>query len=72
MNIGKSTRLSLAHVNKPDYWLADKIGVSSQYVGQVCNEKKEPSLKLVRRMAGVFNLKVSEFIARGEVDEITC
>lgn len=66
MNIGKSVRISLADINQTKRWLANRMEVSPGYVSDICNEKEVPSLDRVVELAGIFEVRVSEFIARGE------
>lgn len=66
MDTAKSIRHGLAEINKSRSWLAEKLGVSPQYIGQLCNGKDEPSLDRIRSMSRLFGVSVSEFIKWGE------
>ena len=66
MDIGKSIRIGLANKNESKTWLAKKLGVTPQYIGQFCNGVKEPKLKTVKIMADIFGVTASEFIKWGE------
>lgn len=67
MDLSKSVRHGLAHVNRPRSWLAENLGVTPQYIGQVCNGKREPNMDRVRSMCQLFGVSVSEFIKWGEM-----
>lgn len=66
MDIGKSIRLALAEKNERQPWLADKMGVTRAYVNRMANGVTVPGGKTIERIAGIFGMTVSEFIALGE------
>ena len=60
--IGKRIRIirELAGVRQNE--LARKIDVSSNYISLVENEKKEPSLKFIRKVSDEFGVPASVFL----------
>lgn len=65
MHIGKSIKVSLAKAGMSQRQLADKMGLSVRFITTLAN-RKTANLATVERIATVFGLKVSEFIAIGE------
>ncbi len=65
MDISKSVQIALIKAGKNKGWLAGQLEVSHQRVSQICGSTTCNS-NLIQRMAGVFNMKPSEFIALGE------
>ena len=39
--------------------LSEKLDISPSYLSEIENEKKQPTLELLERYAGVFNIKLS-------------
>lgn len=66
MDIPRSIRMCLAKDGKTQRWLGQQLGWSDQMISGVCRSKKQISLKKLEAIAGVFDLRVSEFIALGE------
>ncbi len=65
MDIATSTRVGLGRVNRKRPWLAKEIKTSTSYVHQICTGKKV-GIDRIQELAGVFDVKVSVFIAWGE------
>lgn len=66
MDIGKSIRLALADINEKQPWLASQMGVTRAYVNRMANGTVVPGGKTIERIADIFGMTVSEFIALGE------
>ncbi len=49
-----------------NYEVSEQSGISGTYYSTLRSGAKVPSLDLVKTLADVFNMKVSEFIALGE------
>lgn len=67
MDIAKSIRVSLAASRKNQTWLAKELGVTKSYVSGLCSGAIGVSTDRLEQLAGVFGLKVSEFIKWGEM-----
>ena len=65
MNIGVSINICLAQRSMGRKELAQKIEVTPTYICKLCN-KTICSASMLDRLATVFELKVSEFVALGE------
>lgn len=65
MDIGKSIRLALAHKNMSKTVLAQKMGCKLPSVSQLCARSCIKS-ETIQKLANVFEMKVSEFVALGE------
>lgn len=65
MNVGKSIKMALVKVDKKQTWLAEQLGISSRQVNKVANAESA-SGKTIEKMADVFGMKVSDFLALGE------
>jgi DNA-binding Xre family transcriptional regulator len=65
MNIRISVRMSLAKQNNDLKWLADKLGVSYTRTCRIARSKNL-NISTIARMAEIFDMKTSEFIALGE------
>jgi plasmid maintenance system antidote protein VapI len=65
MDVGKSIRVALAQRNMNKITLAGLIGCAAPGVSQMCNR---PNVRTdtLKKLAKVFGMKVSEFIALGE------
>ena len=68
MNIGRSIRVALAQRDMRQSELAEHMGVSRQYVSRMCRSE-HVSMAAARRIASELGLKLSEFIALGEIEE---
>ena len=66
MDVAKSIRVGMAHLNKNKVWLAKELGVSKQYVSAICSGVDVPSTDRIEELAKLFNASVSEFIKWGE------
>lgn len=65
MNVGKSTKIALVKNDRSQGWLAEQLGVSRQRATAIANSETVGA-KILERLAAVFNMSVSEFIALGE------
>lgn len=65
MDIGKSTKIALVKNGCSQGWLAKELGVSRQRATAIANSK-EAGAKTLERLANVFGMSISEFIALGE------
>lgn len=65
MNVGKSIKMALVKADKKQTWLAKQLGISSRQVNKVANAESA-SGKTIEKMADVFGMKVSDFLALGE------
>lgn len=65
MNVGKSIKMALVKAGKKQTWLAERLGISSRQVNKVANAESA-SGKTIEKMADVFGMKVSDFLALGE------
>lgn len=68
MHIGKSTQHSLLHHeegSKDIKWLATQLN-KSYNVASIMGRSKYTGIKNIEKLAKIFNMKVSEFIALGE------
>jgi hypothetical protein len=65
MNIGKATRIALIRKDKKAKWLADEMNVSVAMVRKIlyCTHA---NTKQAEKLANVFDMKTSDFIALGE------
>ena len=66
MDIAKSIRVGMAHLNKNKVWLTKELGVSKQYVSAICSGVNVPSTDRIEELAKLFNVEVSAFISWGE------
>ena len=66
MNIAKSIRVGLAYKNMSAQELAKTLDKTKQTVSQWMNNKADPRLADVVKMAEIFNVCVSVFISWGE------
>lgn len=65
MNIGKSLKIALLKHNMEQADLAEKIGIHQSNISRIsCG--KTITTETLARLAGAFNMKVSEFLAIGE------
>ena len=68
MHIGKSTKHCLLHYKdgeKDANWLGEQLHTSADSARYIMRNK-DTGTKIIRRLAEVFEMKVSEFIALGE------
>ena len=65
MNIKKSVKIALAKSDKRQGWLADKLDMKEASLSSIMHVNK-PSSANINKLAGAFDMKVSEFIALGE------
>lgn len=66
MDISKSIRIALARDNRKQIWLAEQMDVSPAYAGRLVNGTASPGSRTIEKLAAVFGMPVSEFIALGE------
>ena len=57
-------RVILAEKNISHKELAGKIGLAPQSVSRICNNRTQPSLKLLREIAITLDVDISELLAR--------
>jgi len=67
MDLGMAIRVGLAIKNKSKSWLAGELGVSKQYIGQLCKNAKTPSLEMITDISTLFNVTEAEFIGWGDL-----
>lgn len=65
VNIGRSIRVALAQRDKKIPWLADQLGVTTQYTWRLTKAETTGGKTLIS-IAKVFDMPVSEFVALGE------
>lgn len=65
MNIGKSVKVALAQQEKDVVWLTKQTGVSRQMAWSY-TVQRDAGPKIIGRLATIFGMKESEFIALGE------
>lgn len=65
MDIGKSIRVASAMADRDTKWLSRQLEMSVSRVNQLKNQDKVNTSTL-ERLADVFNMQVSEFVALGE------
>ena len=65
MHVGRSTKLALTMSGFTRLWLANQIGVSENRVAAILRSEHAHS-RTIERLAAVFGLSPSEFIALGE------
>lgn len=63
---GKSLRLALAAANMKNKDLAEKAGISENYVSRLAVGKALIQGEMLDRIASAFGMKASEFLALGE------
>ncbi len=59
--IGTTLRMLREHAGYRQHELAVKVGVSSNYISLVENQRKEPSLRFLQRVASELRIPVSTF-----------
>jgi plasmid maintenance system antidote protein VapI len=65
MNIGICIKIALAKSQKDTTWLANQLGVSQTRAGNIVRATNVNS-DTINKLAAVFGMKPSEFIALGE------
>lgn len=65
MNAGKSVKIALAYREQNITWLSVELDISHANASRIANSKAL-SQKAIERLAIVFDMKASEFIALGE------
>ncbi len=65
MNAGKSIKVAMAKRDITQKDLAERMGVSRQYVSQMISSE-QIGIGTINKLADVFGMKVSEFLALGE------
>lgn len=65
MNLRKSVMIALASKEMKQKDLADQLGMSQGSMSQLVNQKSCTGATL-QKLAGAFDMKVSEFVALGE------
>lgn len=65
MNVGKSIKMALVKAGKKQTWLAEQLGISSRQVNKLAS-KESASGETIEKMANVFDMKASDFLALGE------
>jgi DNA-binding Xre family transcriptional regulator len=67
MNIGRSVKVALAQRSKTVTWLSEQLGISRTRTSTIANSERV-SLANIEKLAAIFELTASEFIALGEQD----
>ena len=67
MDIGRSTKIALAISGHNNEWLANQIGVTASQASRIKGQKSV-SCPTLEGLSKAFDMKVSEFIALGEVE----
>lgn len=65
MNAGKSIKVAMAKRDITQKDLAERMGVSRQYVSQMIGSE-QIGIGTINKLAETFGMKVSEFLALGE------
>lgn len=65
MNVGKSVKVAIALNGKSINWLAEQLNVGRVRASVIANSERA-NQETIEKLASVFNLKASEFIALGE------
>ena len=66
MNIGRSIGVGIALRNIKSKDIASNLGVTQVTVSNWRQSKRDPSIENIEKMAELFGVKVSTFIAWGE------
>lgn len=66
VNLKTCIKVAMAKRDIKNKELAASLGTSTAYASQLANGHKQVSLQGLSQLAGIFNMKVSEFIALGE------
>jgi plasmid maintenance system antidote protein VapI len=67
LDIGKSTRIALVLKGKGTDWLAEQMKVSRVRAQKICRTSTATTTT-AERLANIFEMKTSEFIALAEQD----
>lgn len=65
MHSGKSLKIALITRDRSQTWLAEKMGVTSQVVSNLCN-RDSMNMKTLEKVSALLEYKPSEFVALGE------
>jgi len=65
VNIGKSVKVALAQHEKDVSWLKKQANVSRQSAW-LYSTKRNQGAEVIQKLASIFDMKESEFIALGE------
>jgi len=65
MNVGKSIKIAIVRNDRSTKWLANQMDVSITRVNQM-KSQTAVNTSTLERLASVFNMQVSEFVALGE------
>ncbi len=65
LNVGKSTKIMLAKTERNGKWLEEQLGVSRTRVSGLINSPDAGAM-MINKLADLFEMPVSEFIALGE------
>lgn len=65
MNVGKSIKVAMAKRDMTPKMLAEKMGVTRQYVGNMMGSQTV-GVGTINKLCEVFGMKASEFVALGE------
>jgi transcriptional regulator with XRE-family HTH domain len=68
---GRAVHASRAERGMSRYDLRDKAGVSYPYIAELEAGNKNPSMRIVEKLAGAMDMKASELLARAEYIEKT-
>lgn len=66
MNLAKSLKKALLERNMSQLDLARKLEITPVHLNRLANDKAQMSPAIMERIAGQFDMKVSEFVALGE------
>jgi len=61
MNLGQATRIMRTASGLKQSQIADRLGVTANYVSLVENGKREPSVSFLRQLAEIFDIPVGVF-----------
>lgn len=65
MNVGKSLKVALAKKGLRQNELAEKIGVTRQWIGRLANSQRA-GMGSIEMLAEAFDMKPIEFLSLGE------
>jgi len=66
MDYGKAISMGITGSRMSKKEVAIAIGVSANYLYDVCNNRKPPGLNLLENLSNLFNVKLSTLIRYGE------
>jgi len=61
MSVGKNIKLFRINANLKQKELAKELGIKDSYLSLLENEKKEPSLSLLKKISEVLNVPIAMF-----------